>query len=203
MVQSRFHAVDARRLQERRSWVVSFSISRPFGPRRETQRPGARRVLGAGPQWLVQRAWLPRRGRSDARSTRYCSDAAQPLARGAKLERASAGKILASQQGSSGGPIPRGAEPSERWGRRIERRRQPSPARLRSRSKLERPCAFDRSAGEGSCAARPRRDAAIAATIARKSRRVRAKASKTRREAVKSSCSRIAARLRIEERLRV
>ena len=123
--------------------MVSFSISRPFGPRRETQRPGARRVLGAGPQWLVQRAWLPRRGRSDARSTRYCSDAAQPLARGAKLERASAGKILASQQGSSGGPIPRGAEPSERWGRRIERRRQPSPARLRSRSKLERPCAFD------------------------------------------------------------
>jgi len=181
VAQRPFHAVDARRLQERRSWVVSFSISRPFGPRRETQRPGARRVLGAGPQWLVQRAWLPRRGRSDARSTRYCSDAAQPLARGAKLERASAGKILASQQGSSGGPIPRGAEPSERWGRRIERRRQPSPARLRSRSKLERPCAFDRSAGEGSCAARPRRDAAIAATIAAKQARSR-KASKTRRK---------------------
>ena len=26
------HAVDARRLQERRSWVVLFSILRPFGP---------------------------------------------------------------------------------------------------------------------------------------------------------------------------
>ena len=25
-------AIDARRLQERRSWVVSFSILRPFGP---------------------------------------------------------------------------------------------------------------------------------------------------------------------------
>jgi hypothetical protein len=28
----RRHAIDARRLQERRSWVVSFSILRPFGP---------------------------------------------------------------------------------------------------------------------------------------------------------------------------
>ena len=27
------HAIDARRLQEGRSWVVSFSILRPFGPR--------------------------------------------------------------------------------------------------------------------------------------------------------------------------
>ena len=26
------HAIDARRLHERRSWVVSFSILRPFGP---------------------------------------------------------------------------------------------------------------------------------------------------------------------------
>ena len=32
----RLHAIDARRLQERRSWVVSFSILRPFGPRCET-----------------------------------------------------------------------------------------------------------------------------------------------------------------------
>ena len=32
----RLHAIDARRLQERRSWLVSFSILRPFGPRRET-----------------------------------------------------------------------------------------------------------------------------------------------------------------------
>ena len=30
------HAIDARRLQERRSWVVSFLILRPFGPRRAT-----------------------------------------------------------------------------------------------------------------------------------------------------------------------
>jgi len=29
----RLHAIDARRLLERRSWVVSFSILRPFGPR--------------------------------------------------------------------------------------------------------------------------------------------------------------------------
>ena len=28
----RLHAIDARRLRERRSWVVSFSILRPFGP---------------------------------------------------------------------------------------------------------------------------------------------------------------------------
>ena len=28
------HAIDARRLRERRSWLVSFSNLRPFGPRR-------------------------------------------------------------------------------------------------------------------------------------------------------------------------
>jgi len=32
----RLHAIDARRFQERRSWVVSFSILGPFGPRRAT-----------------------------------------------------------------------------------------------------------------------------------------------------------------------
>ena len=32
----RFHAIDARRLRESRRWVVSFSILRPFGPRRAT-----------------------------------------------------------------------------------------------------------------------------------------------------------------------
>ena len=32
----RLHAIDARRLRESRRWVVSFSILRPFGPRRET-----------------------------------------------------------------------------------------------------------------------------------------------------------------------
>ena len=35
------HAIDARRLQERRSWVVSFSMLRPFGPSRETATPRA------------------------------------------------------------------------------------------------------------------------------------------------------------------
>ena len=30
----RFNAIDARRLQERRRWVVSIPILRPFGPRR-------------------------------------------------------------------------------------------------------------------------------------------------------------------------
>ena len=32
----RLHAIDARRLRERRWWVVSFPILRPFGPRRGT-----------------------------------------------------------------------------------------------------------------------------------------------------------------------
>ena len=32
----RFHFLDMSRLRERRSWVVSFSILRPFGPSRET-----------------------------------------------------------------------------------------------------------------------------------------------------------------------
>ena len=33
-VSQRFHAVDATRIHERRRWVVSFSILRPFGPNR-------------------------------------------------------------------------------------------------------------------------------------------------------------------------
>ena len=33
-VLSSSYAIDARRLQETRPWVASFSISRPFGPRR-------------------------------------------------------------------------------------------------------------------------------------------------------------------------
>ena len=36
VVLRRLHTVDARRLRERRPWVVDFSILRPFGPRRET-----------------------------------------------------------------------------------------------------------------------------------------------------------------------
>ena len=55
----------------------------------------ARPVLRAGPQGWVQRAWLPRRGRSDAPEPRICSDAGQRAERGAKLERASACKTLA------------------------------------------------------------------------------------------------------------
>ena len=39
VVQSRFYAVDARRLQERGSWVVFCSMSGPFGPRRATAMP--------------------------------------------------------------------------------------------------------------------------------------------------------------------
>jgi len=35
----RLHAIDARRLQERRSWVVSFPILSRFGPSRETDAP--------------------------------------------------------------------------------------------------------------------------------------------------------------------
>ena len=31
----RLHAIDARRLRERRSWLVSFSNLRPFGPRHD------------------------------------------------------------------------------------------------------------------------------------------------------------------------
>ena len=41
-VQRRLHAIDARRLQESRSWVVCFSILRPFGPSRcSAQVPGS------------------------------------------------------------------------------------------------------------------------------------------------------------------
>jgi len=45
------HAIDARRLQEARSWVVSFWILRPFGPSRETAmlRAGAAGRHGGGP----------------------------------------------------------------------------------------------------------------------------------------------------------
>ena len=42
------HAIDARRLQERRSWVVLFSILGRFGPRRDRdalRRSGRRRLL--------------------------------------------------------------------------------------------------------------------------------------------------------------
>ena len=47
----RFHAIDARRLQERRSWVVFFSILKPLGPSRETRR---RTALAADQDGLVR-----------------------------------------------------------------------------------------------------------------------------------------------------
>ena len=34
----RLYAIDARRLQERRSWLVFFSSFRPFGPNRDAPR---------------------------------------------------------------------------------------------------------------------------------------------------------------------
>ena len=37
-VLQRLHAIDARRLRESRSWVVSFSILGPFGPSRSSRR---------------------------------------------------------------------------------------------------------------------------------------------------------------------
>ena len=43
VVWRRLHFIQTRRLLERRSWVVSFPISRPFGPRRATA------MLRAGP----------------------------------------------------------------------------------------------------------------------------------------------------------
>ena len=50
----RLHAIDARRLQERRSWVVSFPIMRPFGPSRATV------MLRAGHAPRLGRAHGPR-----------------------------------------------------------------------------------------------------------------------------------------------
>ena len=47
----RFHAFDARRLQERRSWVVFFSILKRLGPSRETRR---RTALAADQNGLVR-----------------------------------------------------------------------------------------------------------------------------------------------------
>ena len=52
----RFHAIDARRLQERRSWVVFFSILKPLGPSRETRR---RTALATDQDGLV-RGFSPR-----------------------------------------------------------------------------------------------------------------------------------------------
>ena len=46
------HAIDARRLRESRSWVVSFLISGPFGPRRSAQ---AEDALQVSAEYIAQR----------------------------------------------------------------------------------------------------------------------------------------------------
>ena len=48
------HAIDATRFHQTRSWVVYFSILRPFGPRRATAmlRAGTARIYGRG-AWLA------------------------------------------------------------------------------------------------------------------------------------------------------
>ena len=63
----RLHAIDAYRLPERMSWLVSFSILRPFGPCRETT------MLRAGGRQGVVR--------------RHAADAAVPLSPEALSER--------------------------------------------------------------------------------------------------------------------
>ena len=50
----RIHAIDARRLQERRSWVLSFPILRPFGPSRG---PRCSTQVSSCPS-VVQRFWI-------------------------------------------------------------------------------------------------------------------------------------------------
>ena len=47
-VVTRLHAIDARHLRERGSWVVSFSISRPFGPSRVVDVPSVPRRSSSG-----------------------------------------------------------------------------------------------------------------------------------------------------------
>ena len=46
----RLHAIDATRVHQTRSWVVSFSILRPFGPRRDRDAPRRRRT--APTRWI-------------------------------------------------------------------------------------------------------------------------------------------------------
>ena len=54
VVWRRLHAIFMNRLQERRSWVVSFPIMRPFGPSRATV------MLRAGHAPRLGRAHGPR-----------------------------------------------------------------------------------------------------------------------------------------------
>ena len=46
-----FYAIDARRRQERRSWVVSFSSLRPFGPSRSSRRRATVGTIVASMAW--------------------------------------------------------------------------------------------------------------------------------------------------------
>ena len=88
-------------------------------------------------------------------------------------------KTLASQQGSQGRPVPRGAEPSERWSRRIQRCPQPSPARLRSRQ-TRRGLAHSPESLAREAALLGRGETPLLQRTIAQSRHVRAKASKTR-----------------------
>ena len=62
----RLHAIDARRLQERRSWVVCFPILSEFGPNRDASRRETHEALAQGragaPAQLFER-WPLRVGR--------------------------------------------------------------------------------------------------------------------------------------------
>ena len=44
------YAIDARRLDQRRRWVVSFWILRPFGPRRDSEMRSRPNRLKFGPE---------------------------------------------------------------------------------------------------------------------------------------------------------
>ena len=67
----RLHFIQMRRLQERRSWLVSFSSLRPFGPSRETtmlpRRPKRRRTRT---RRATRARWTPR-PTNDIRKSRY------------------------------------------------------------------------------------------------------------------------------------
>ena len=74
------HAIDARRLQERRSWVVSFSILRLFRPSRATamlragrQRRRAPRDAGPEEVRLIIKEVSCAQARFQEGADRYCS----------------------------------------------------------------------------------------------------------------------------------
>ena len=62
VVLRRLHAVDATRVHQTRSWVVSFSSLRPFGPRRATAMLRAGTGLVFLPRGAQRRAQFPGHG---------------------------------------------------------------------------------------------------------------------------------------------